>query len=202
VVYYRDRDEYVRALEKDEPNIGISSGFYLAAKRTAHFYSSDAEDDSNLYHEATHQLFSETRHAVKDMGRDANFWIVEGVACYMESLAENGGWHLLGGENAIRLRDAEHRLAVDNYYVPLAELTTYGMDRLKRDPNIAMLYSQSSGLTYFLIHGNAGRYRAPLVAYLAAIYQGRDRPDTLAELCGASFAGLDGQYRQFIKGLK
>ena len=202
VVYFRDRAEYIRALEKDEPQIGISTGFYLADKRTAFFYVDRKQDDSNLYHEATHQLFSEIRRSVRDVGRDANFWIVEGIACYMESLAERGGWHLLGGENAVRLRDAEHRLTVDEFYVPLAELVNYGMDRLKHDPNIPMLYSQASGLTYFLVDAEGGRYREALVAYLAAIYQGRASAGTLAELCGASDAELDAQYRRFIKNLK
>ena len=73
------------------------------------------------------------------------------------------------------------------------------MDRLKRDPNISMLYSQASGLTYFLINADGGRYRDALVAFLAAIYQGRDRPGTLAELCNSNDAELDDQYRQRIK---
>ena len=202
VVYYRDRDEYVAALEKQEPDIGISTGFYLAEKKTAYFFDSGAEDDSNLNHEATHQLFSELGRSVRDVGREANFWVVEGIACYMESLALENGWHLLGGEDAVRLRDAEHRLVVDEFYVPLAELTSYSMERLKRDPKIAMLYSQSSGLTYFLLNYDGGRYRAPLVDYLAAIYQGRDRPGTLAKLCSTSDTDLDREYRQFIKSLK
>jgi hypothetical protein len=202
VVYYRNRDEYVAALEKQEPDIAISTGFYLAAAKTAYFFDDGSKDDSNLYHEATHQLFSEVRRSVRDVGQQANFWIVEGIACYMESLANENGWHFLGGEDAVRLRDAEHRLAIDGFYVPLAELTGYGMERLKRDPKIAMLYSQSSGLTYFLMNYESGRYRDALVAYLAAIYQGRDRPGTLAELCGASDVKLDEQYRQFIKSLK
>ena len=201
VVYFRDRDEYIRALEKDEPQIGISTGFYIADKREAYFYTDAEADDSNLNHEATHQLFSEMRRSVRDVGRDANFWVIEGIACYMESLVSAEGWHFLGGNDAVRLRDAQHRLTVDNFYVPLAELTTYGMDRLKRDPKIPMLYSEASGLTYFFINFDGGRYRAPLVAYLSDIYQGRDRPGTLAEKCGKSDAELDGQYRQFIESV-
>jgi Protein of unknown function (DUF1570) len=202
VVYYGSRDEYVRAIEKDEPNIALTAGYYLAARRTAYFFADGEEDYSTVYHEATHQLFNEVRHAMPRVGADANFWVVEGIACYMESLESSHGWHRLGGENAARLRDAVHRLLVSNYYVPIAELTGYGMERLKHDPNMPMLYSQSSGLTYFLMHGEAGRYRGPLVAYLSAIYQGHDRPDTLAELSGATNSELDAQYRSFIESVK
>src|SRR5262249_24567500 len=83
VVYFRDRDEYLRALVKDEPNIGVSTGYYLAAKRESYFYPAEKDDHSNLYHEATHQLFNVIAHAVRDLGQNGNYWIVEGVACYM-----------------------------------------------------------------------------------------------------------------------
>ena len=41
------------------------------------------------------------------------------------------------------------------------------MEKLQKDPKIATLYSQSAGLTHFLIHYDHGRYRDALVAYLA-----------------------------------
>ncbi len=202
VYYFRDRDEYIRTLVKEEPNIGVSTGLYIASKKAAYFYVTPDGDDTNLYHEATHQLFTETGRFKPDVGRNGNMWIVEGIACFMESLAEADGWHLLGGNDAIRLRDAQHRLLVDDFYVPLTELTAMGMDQLKRDPNIAMLYSQASGLTYFLMFADDGRYRAPLIAYLSAVYQGRGRAAALAELCHSNNEELDGQYRDFMMRLK
>ena len=203
VVLFRDRDRYIEALKKDQPNIELSSGFYLASRREAYFYVAEGEqDDTNLYHEATHQLFSEIRPVSRDIGRDENFWIIEGIACYMESLVEQEGWTLLGGNDAVRLRDAQHRLLADNFYVPLSELISLGMEQLQRDPRIAKLYSQSAGLTHFLIHGAEGRYRGPLVEYLVAVYTGRDRADTLATLTGEPDARLDELYREFLKSIK
>ena len=78
---------------------------------------------------------------------------------------------------------AQHRLLVDEFYVPLtADGDVDGPT--EADPNIATLYSQASGLTYFLMFADDGRYRgAPLIAYLSAVYQGRDRAGTLAEMC-------------------
>jgi hypothetical protein len=201
VMYFRDREEYIKALEKEEPGIRVSTGYYLANKKTAYFYAGDEDGETNLYHEATHQLFTELGKTVRDMGRDGNFWAVEGIACFMESLTEGGGWHLLGGSDAVRLQDARHRLLVDNYYVPLAELTALGMEQLKRDPNIAMLYSQSAGMTYFLMFADHGRYRAPQVAYLAAIYRGAARPGTLAEVCRSTNEELDDQYRTYLESV-
>ncbi len=216
VVYFRNRDDYVKTLQREQPNIEVSTGFYLARAREAYFYAhapradeaskeGDADevraDDTNLYHEATHQLFSETRPVTRDLGREANFWIIEGIDCYMESLVEQGDLCLLGGNDAQRLRDAQHRLLVDGFYVPLDELCGYGMDQLQRDSRISKLYSQSAGLAHFLMHFDRGRYRTALIDYLVAVYTGRDRPDTLAKTTGTSDAKLDEQYRAFLKSI-
>jgi hypothetical protein len=202
VMYFRDRDEYLQALERKEQNIGVSTGYYLAAKKTAYFYAEEKADLENLNHEATHQLFTEIRPSARDMGRDGNFWVVEGIACLMESLTEAHGWHLVGGNDAERLVAAQHRLLVNDFYVPLAQLTTMSMDQLKVDPNIATLYSQATGLTYFLMFADDGRYRAALVAYLSAIYRGQDRAGTLTELCRSNYEELDAQYRDYLKSIE
>ena len=68
--------------------------------------------------------------------------------------------------------------------MPLEEFTGYGMEKFQEDPQIAKLYSQAAGLTHFLVHYDGGRYRDALVAYLLAVYTGRDQPDTLAKLTG------------------
>jgi len=83
--------------------------------------------------------------------------------------------------------------------VPLEQLTGYGMEKLQNDPKIATLYSQSAGLTNFLIHYDHGRYRDALVSYLTAIYTGRDGPDTLAQLTGTDYGELDKQYRLYME---
>jgi hypothetical protein len=200
VTCFRNREEYKWALKPRQDRIGITTGYYEGDARTAYFFAGEEQDFSNFYHEATHQLFSETRKVAPNIGRDANFWIIEGVACYMESLVEGDGYFLLGGRDTIRLRNARTRLLEDDFYVPLAELSKLGMVALQRDRRISPLYSESSGLTYFLMYAQGGRYRDALVDYLAAIYAGRDRPDTLAELTQTPFADLDRQYREFLKG--
>jgi tetratricopeptide (TPR) repeat protein len=199
VVYYRDQDDYNRALHKLEPNIGITIGIYLQRMHRAYFFAGKTPDDRTLFHEATHQLFHESRAVAADVGRRGNFWIVEGIAMYMESLREENGYYVLGGFDDQRMHDAAFRLLESKFYVPLAEFTGYGMEQLQHDPRIATLYSQAAGLTHFLIHYDRGRYREALVAYLNLIYSGRDEPNSLAGLCGASYTALDGQYRQFVE---
>ena len=166
VVYFRDRDDYNRSLRAAMPNIGISVGVYLDEPRRAYFFAGKDGDDRTLYHEATHQLFHESRPVAPDVGRKANFWIVEGIAMYMESLRQEDGYYVLGGFDDQRLHAAQYRLLHDHFYVPLDEFVDYGMERLQNDPRIATLYSQAAGLTHFLIYYDGGRYRDALVSYL------------------------------------
>ncbi len=164
VVYFHDKQQYVDALKAAQPQIEMSIGFYSDETRTAYFFASDDPYVGTLYHEATHQLFRETPPAAVDPGRKNNFWIVEAIACYMESLEEHpllggesyGKYITLGGENAGRVPAVRKRLLDDNFYVPLRELATYGMSELQHDARLSAIYSQISGQAWFLMHADHG----------------------------------------------
>jgi hypothetical protein len=198
VSYYRTRAEYNDALRAAQPKIDMTLGIYFDTARKAYFFAGDEQHPGTLYHEAAHQLFYETRKASPRFGRESNFWIVEGIACYMESLQVHDGYCTLGGANAGRMPAARHRLLVDNFYVPFDELARIGMEALQHDERIAMLYSQSAGLADFLMHADGGRYRDALAQYLVAVYAGRATPATLSQLAGASYEELDRRYRAFL----
>lgn len=201
VVLFRNRGEFIQALEREQPSIRISTGYYSPKSRKAFYFAGSEEDDSTLYHEATHQLFAEVRPTSRDAGRDANFWIVEGVACWIESFRPVGGLALIGGVDAVRLQNARTRLTRDRFYLPLRQLTAMGVADVQRDPQISMLYSEAAGLTYFFMFDGEGRYREPLVEFLNTVYAKRDKPTTLAELTGVEYHQLDRQYREFIEAL-
>lgn len=201
VVLYRNRGEFIQALEREQPSIRISTGYYSPKSRKAFYFAGSEEDDSTLYHEAAHQLFAETRPTSRDAGRDSNFWIVEGVACWIESFRPAGGLAMIGGVDALRLRNARTRLMRDRFYQPLGQLAAMSVIDVQSSPQISMLYSESAGLTYFLMFAGEGRYREPLVEFLNAVYARRDKPSTLAELTGVDFHDLDRQYREFIESL-
>jgi hypothetical protein len=198
VVYFRDQDDYIRSLKPALPEIEISVGVYVDGTRRAYFFHGD-DDQRNLVHEATHQLFHESRPVGPEVGRHHNFWIIEGIAMYMESLRAEDGYHVLGGFDDLRMQAARYRLLEDNFYVPLAQFSGFGMEDVLHHERIATLYSQAAGLAQFLVHYDGGRYRDALVAYLSAVYSGRDNPNTLAQLTGTSYAELDRQYRQFME---
>ncbi len=176
----------------------MTLGIYFDTTRKAYFFAGDEQDPGTLYHEGAHQLFQETRNVAPQVGAKDNFWIVEAIACYMESLAAHNGYYTLGGANAGRVPAARHRLLTDQFYVPLAELTATSRQDLQRDPRIAMIYSQSAGLADFFMHAGGGAKRDALNRYLATVYAGRAKPQSLAELMGESFDQLDAQYRDFM----
>jgi hypothetical protein len=207
VVYFNDKQQYVDALKEAQPQIDMSIGFYSDNARTAYFFASDDPYIGTLYHEATHQLFRETPPAAVDPGRKNNFWIVEAIACYMESLSEHqvleglpyGSYITVGGENAGRVPAARKRFLDDHFYVPLRELAAYGMNDLQHDARLPSIYSQISGQAWFLMHADQGRYRPALMNYLIAVYTGHAGMDTLEKLTGQKFEQLDQQYRDLLK---
>jgi hypothetical protein len=211
VFYHRDRNHYVNALSRRQPMIAETLGIYFDMNSEAHFFASDDTSDdaddplATLYHEAVHQLFQESKPAARRIGESGNFWVLEGVATYFETLTEHddpnvGLYYTIGQKSAGRLPKARERLG-DNYYIPLAELTKLGKYDVQRRADVAKLYSQSSGLAAFLIDGEKGRYREPLVEYLQAVYSRRDNDQTLAEVTGTSYAELDAAYRRFMESL-
>ncbi len=206
VFYHRDKDDYVAALRRRQPRIAETLGIYFDADREAHFFAGDDENLATLNHEAVHQLLQETRPAARHVGETANFWIVEGIATYFETLREHrdsaaGLYYTIGESSAGRLPAARERLLVEKFYVPLDELTLLGKDDLQRYPELAKLYSQSAGLAALLLDGEGGRYREPLVAYLTAVYAGRDVADSLSAATGATGAELDAAYHRFLESL-
>ncbi len=199
VVFFRDRADYNRTLRAAMPNIDMSIGVYVESTQKAYFFAGEGYEDRTLHHEATHQLFHESRPVAKDVGSAANFWIVEGIAMFMESLREEDGYYTLGGFDDDRNVAARYRLLNDNFYVPLSEFCGYGMAQLQGDKRIATLYSQAAGLTHFLVFYDGGRYRDALIAYLSLVYSGRDDGATLTRLTGIPYGQLDKQYREFME---
>lgn len=200
VTCFRDRNEYNAALVREYPNIDATRGFYLGRTRMAYFFAGPEQDVDNVYHEATHQLFYENS-TVADAGAKANFWVVEGIACFAESYRCADHLAVFGGADAWRLKNARVRLRRDGFFIGLADLCDLGMQALQAHDQLKEVYSQASGLTYFFMFANDGRYRRTLVDYLTAVYANRDRPDTLSALTHTTFSKLDEQYQHFIRSL-
>jgi len=203
VHYYRTKQEYVQRLIKKIPQIAITNGLYYTTDRIAYFYHNpEAKDLSTLFHEATHQMMYETDPRDRGIAENRNFWITEGIACYMESYRQDKELVHFGDPNHIRIVAARYRYLNDEYYLPLKQFSDMGMQRFQTHRAISKNYSQASGLAHFFMHYKQGLYRDALIQHLAQIYSPRPvEIQSLAELTGVSFTELDRQYGEYIKSL-
>jgi len=182
------------------PNIGISIGVYLEGLRRANFFASGDGDDRTLYHEATHQLFHESRPVDPNVGRKTNFWIIEGIAMFMEN-APSGGrlLYVLGGFETSGCTPRKVRWMRDHLYVPLGEFVDTAWSRCKRIPDRPTLHP---GCRPDPLPGLFRRRPLPRCTggLSAAVYSGRDDHKTLARLTGAeNYEELDKEYHKFIE---
>lgn len=210
--YYHSKQEFVFRLQGKQEQIEISNGLYLPSDRTAYFFY-DADDlESNmetLFHEVTHQLLSESQNKIPVVGRDANFWLIEGLACYLESFeVDEEGRVSVGDPNHVRIARARQRRITENIYFPLAQFSQMGMREFQRPKDLETLrqyYTQATGLTHFFLEYEDGLYRDALIEHLSQIYSPhariRAKPKSMAELTGVSFAELDRQYLSYMAEL-
>ncbi|MDG1897932.1 MAG: hypothetical protein P8J37_23775 [Fuerstiella sp.] len=225
VHYYATRDEYDRRMRGRIPPGIVTNGFYWEQDKTCYlFRNPDGSGLSTAFHEATHQIFDlatlgdrlsaarkrrielrQRRVTPWVMCEKSNFWMLEGIACYVESFEINEGVTSVGRPDYIRFVAAQQRLLRDNFFVPLQLLSGLGKDAFQHHVNRPQLYSQGSGVAHFLLHYDNGAYRDAFVKLLAAAY----RPDlnrvtedpSLEKITGVKFAVLDQQYREHMENL-
>lgn len=215
--YYQSREEFILRLRSKQPGIELSNGLYLPADRTAYFFYNPHDLERNietLYHEVTHQLLSESQRKVFQVGQNANFWLIEGIACYLESFeVHDDGSVSVGDPRHTRFQSALKQRLHENAYVPLAQFTRMGTSEFQPPKHgqlqtvairetLQQLYSQATGLTHFFMHYEDGRYRDALIQHLSQIYSPdpriRANPQPLDVLTGVSFAELDRQYLSYL----
>ncbi len=205
VHYYRTQDEYNKRLIKKIPQIEVTNGLYLTKDRIAYFFDNpEANEDDTLYHEATHQLLFEQSPILRNVGEKAHFWIIEGIACYMESFQVVDGQVVVGNPAFLRFDNARYRYLESGFYVPLFQFSAMGMFDFQTDrATMSKYYSQASGLSHFFMHYEDGIYRDDLIKYISQIYSVRNMRagpvQRLDDLTGVSFNELDQQYGDYIR---
>ncbi|MCL2624519.1 MAG: hypothetical protein FWD31_12725 [Planctomycetaceae bacterium] len=206
IVLFRDRQEYVATLGKNDPNIALSVGFYDNRSHKCFFYMHDGRSpdserdmDRTVFHEGTHQLFNCVK-PVHFNGHN-NFWATEAVAIYMETLRREGDYYVLGDPTDVRVLAAKYRFFRSKFYMPFRNIAKLDMIAFQRSPYLKEMYSQCGGLGYFLMHHDKGGYRDAFVTFLNEIYMGRTTPQTLFDLLGESPDTLDMQYEKMLKAI-
>ncbi|MHB0958021.1 MAG: leucine-rich repeat domain-containing protein [Pirellulaceae bacterium] len=198
VVLFRDRQEYVQQLSQSEPQIEMSIGYYSQSHKMAFFYADDELARATWVHEVTHQFFQESGEVAPQVAERSNFWVVEGVALYMESLADHGGYFTTGGVDADRLQYARYRCLNEGYYLPLEKLVGYGREQLQKEVDLPKLYSQCAGLTHCFMDAVPDAQMRSFIAYLRTVYRGVGQQQTLSSELGRTYLELDQQYRESL----
>jgi len=207
VHFYRSRDEYIARLKREtNQNVEITRGIYFPKTGVAHFFfDPESQDDSTVYHEATHQLLSGARPGHGEIGVKSDFWPIEGIACYMESFHQENGDFSFGDPQTLRFQAARAHFVTEKYYVPLPEFCRMGMQAYQESREIKRNYAQGAGLVHFFLHYGEGQYRDEFIEYLSQIYSTRrvtrDNPEKPWELAGVEPEVLDRQYAEHIRRL-
>lgn len=229
VHYYATREEYRRQMEGKIPPHLETNGIYWEDDRTSYFFDNpDKLGYSTLYHEATHQILdlatrdarviASKSRALKlkqrsptfwKVGEKSNFWILEGIACYLESFNIESGHVEIGNPEYIMFANARTRLLdpMFQFYMPSQQSFALGKDGFQSLPQLDMgkLYTQGAGFTHFLMHYEDGLYQDDLIELLARIYR-PDPDDVLKEpsfstIAGVSYEVLDQQYHSHMQSL-
>lgn len=203
VVLFKDREEYIAALQPSEPKIELTTGIYLDKQQTVFLYAGDEQLTATWYHEASHQLFQEIESFPPEPGNKGNFWMVEGLAMYMESLARHqtaaGSFWTLGGWESDRLQFARYRGLSNDFLLPLEKLSAMNRADLQASEDIRKIYGQAAGFAHYLMDAQDGLYREATVNVFHSLYAGRDTSGALEKLLGASAAELDRDYLEYLQ---
>ena len=198
IVLFRNRQEYTQYLSASEPQIGMTLGYYGKQARKSFFFSGDESSEETWLHETTHQLFHESNRGSIEAGENSNFWVMEGIALYVESLREHNGFVTLGGIEADRLQFARYRALQQGFFVPLTRICTFGRLQMQSSKDIRELYSQSAGLSHFLMDADQGKYRDRFVRFIHEVHRGKDDVDSLPRIMKDELSKLEKEYIQFL----
>ncbi len=208
VHYYASKGEFVAKL-RSQPNIELCNGIYMPQQQIAHFFydpNLDETHEETLYHEVTHQLLSESGNKPVSVAPDRDFWIVEGLACYMESFKQDQGQVTVGFPLHKRVIAACHHAETPGEFVPLQTFVSMGQREFQNAGKLSVLqryYAQATAESHFFLHYRDGLYRDAFIQYLSEIYSPsikiRGNVTPLDRLTGISFATLDAQYLEYLK---
>lgn len=174
VVLFRDASEYQQTLGKHIPGIEQSTGFYSDQQQMTFLYAGENDDAATRRHELMHQLFRQASTSTlgrNTPGKDAGFWLVEGIAGYFESLQLHDGLATVGGWDASRLQFARYRMLVAGDMMPMSELTRDGQKSAQQRQDLARWYAHAITKTHQLFDQGDTSHRRWMYQQLASCYK-------------------------------
>ncbi|WP_153558681.1 leucine-rich repeat domain-containing protein [Roseimaritima sediminicola] len=174
VVLYRDHQAYVAGLREHVPGIERSTGFYSDRQQCTFLFAGQDADPATWQHELTHQLLREatrSRLRVQDRpGEATEFWLVEGIASYMESVRFAPTYALVGGWESPRMQFARYRWLAAGDRMTLAELVPLGRAEVQAREDIARWYAHSAAYAHLFMDGGMPEGRDRILAHLIQLY--------------------------------
>ena len=172
IVLFRDAAEYQQTI--DIPGIERSTGFYSDERQTTFLYADDDDDAATRRHELVHQLFREATNSQlrRSMpGERSDFWLVEGIAGYFESLHVDRDYATVGGWDSPRLQFARHRFFIGGDRMPMSQLRQDGRLAAQERSDIARWYAHAIAQTHRLLDGGMTVQRRWVYDRLAELYR-------------------------------
>ncbi|WDQ15756.1 hypothetical protein [Rhodopirellula sp. P2] len=191
VVLLADQESYRATIASafrntDTSAVAASTGFYSDTLRLSFFFPQ--RDLASLHHEICHQLFTEasanasrrrpTRGQTFATATTEDFWLIEGMAGYFESLRYERSLAYVGGWESPRLQLARYQALIGG--VPIASLDDLRgtRDQVQSKPDLARWYSQSALRTHYLMDAAGPPQRRRLLKQLADLYSHPKPADT------------------------
>jgi len=178
VVLFSDPARYQQVLSAEGPAALQSTGFYSDQRRVAFFHHGNSNDEATRMHELTHQLMSEATDARPRFrpGDRRDFWLVEGIACFMESTMMLDQYATIGGWQASRLSFARSRVLSFGDDFPLVQMQGEGRAAVQQREDLSRWYSFAAAYTHRSIDEGNGAGLFSLLHRLGTIYQARVLP--------------------------
>ncbi|WZO96695.1 DUF1570 domain-containing protein [Isosphaeraceae bacterium EP7] len=215
VYYYANQNEYIDALlPRQGESIRESLGIYMPRepKRkipgASYFYrdpKAQIDTTATLFHEASHQLLFETA-GKSDYSDKANYWVIEGMGCYFETLKfQSDGTLRIGGMVGPRLAIARKRAIDHGEFMPTERLVALGRNAFNgiNGGDVYLNYAQAMALTTFLMQREGAHGRDAFLDYVRDVYKGRTRAKigrSLQDRLQVSYETLDAELLDYLKG--
>jgi hypothetical protein len=201
VMLLANRSEYLQLLGSAEENIGASVGYYNPVRKLSIFYPSDDLTET-IFHEMTHQLFSEasSMKMAPVLDKVEGAWCIEGVALYMESLVQSREGWTVGGLDSKRLQTARYRALRDEHWALFEPFCKGSLQDWKSASDIALTYSHATGLTYVFLDNllQQPNAKSAYFDYIKAVYEGNQNPKELLTILGGGEQAAQTKYRQSL----
>ncbi len=179
----------------------MSTGYYNPKAKAVFCYWDEATIELVLRHEVTHQLFSEACYFEPVLPEEmpSDFWIVEGVALYMESMTVSpyAGCDVasIGGWDSPRLQPARYRRLHDETWIEWPQFRLATSESFRSGADIKLFYAQAAGLAHRWLDGDT-KERRQFIDYVLQVYQGGSQAASLLQI--DSDASLRSSYDQFL----